>query len=88
MRTYLIQMGIRVACFLGAYFVDGWLRWALVAAAVFLPYIAVVGANTGKTNTQDTGNPMEYLQLEAQHEAMLKESENPSHDDEQQEKQQ
>lgn len=45
-RRYLISMGIRLACFLGAYFVGpGWLRWVLMAGAVFLPYVAVVIAN-------------------------------------------
>ncbi len=44
-RRYLLQMGIRVACFLGAVAVDHWTRWLLLAGAVVLPYIAVVGAN-------------------------------------------
>ena len=33
-------------CFLAAILVDGWLTWVLFAAAVVLPYIAVVGAST------------------------------------------
>lgn len=45
-RRYLISMTIRLACFIAAYFVGpGWLRWVLMAGAVFLPYIAVVAAN-------------------------------------------
>ena len=45
-RRYLISMGIRVACFVGAVAVGpGFLRWLLVIGAVFLPYIAVVMAN-------------------------------------------
>ena len=42
---YLFSMGIRTLCFVGAVVVDSWLRWVLVAGAVFLPYIAVVMAN-------------------------------------------
>ncbi|KQY64384.1 MULTISPECIES: DUF3099 domain-containing protein [unclassified Nocardioides] len=45
-RRYLISMGIRTVCFVGAVVVgDGWLRWVLVVGAVFLPYLAVVFAN-------------------------------------------
>ncbi|MDN5893110.1 MAG: DUF3099 domain-containing protein [Nocardioides sp.] len=52
-RRYLISMGIRVLCFVGAVVVGpGWFRWILIAGAVFLPYIAVVMANTAG-NRQD-----------------------------------
>ena len=45
-RRYLISMAIRTACFIGAILVSGgWLRWVLIAGAVFLPYVAVVLAN-------------------------------------------
>ena len=45
-RRYIISMAVRTACFLAAIFVGpGWLRWVLVAAAVLLPYVAVVMAN-------------------------------------------
>jgi hypothetical protein len=47
-RRYLISMAIRTICFVGAIIATGWLRWALVAGAVFLPYIAVVMANAGR----------------------------------------
>jgi hypothetical protein len=45
-RRYLISMGIRTLCFVGAVVADGVLRWVLVAGAVLLPYLAVVFANT------------------------------------------
>lgn len=45
-RRYLISMGIRTVCFIGAILVTGWLTWVLFAAAVILPYISVVAANT------------------------------------------
>ena len=44
-RRYLFSMLIRTGCFLGAVVASGWLRWSLVAAAVLLPYVAVVMAN-------------------------------------------
>jgi len=47
-RTYLWSMGIRTGCFVAAIVASGWLRWVLVAGAVFLPYIAVVIANAGR----------------------------------------
>ncbi len=45
---YLISMAVRTACFLGAIFASGWLRGILFAAAVILPYLAVVIANGGR----------------------------------------
>jgi hypothetical protein len=50
MRRYLLSMGIRTVCFILAVGALGALHWtvvgwALVAAAVVLPYIAVVVAN-------------------------------------------
>jgi hypothetical protein len=47
-RRYLWTMGIRTACFVGAIVVPGWPRWVLVAGAVLLPYLGVVGANAGR----------------------------------------
>lgn len=47
MVKYTIAMSIRLACLLLFFFVDGWLRWAFIAGAVFLPWIAVVIANSG-----------------------------------------
>jgi hypothetical protein len=47
-QRYLISMGIRTACVVGAVFTGGVLRWVLVAAAIGLPYIAVVMANAGR----------------------------------------
>ncbi|WP_295657689.1 DUF3099 domain-containing protein [uncultured Nocardioides sp.] len=45
-RRYVISMTIRTLCFVGAVAVGpGWLRWVLVAAALGLPYIAVIMAN-------------------------------------------
>lgn len=54
-RRYLIQMGVRVVCFIGAVAVDHWTRWVLLAGAVVLPYIAVVLANAGRERRSDPG---------------------------------
>jgi hypothetical protein len=49
---YLISMGIRTICFVGAILVgSGWLRWTLIAAALLLPYVAVVMANAATTKS-------------------------------------
>lgn len=45
MRRYLISMGIRFACFGAAFVTEGWVRWACVAGAVLLPYVAVILGN-------------------------------------------
>lgn len=47
-RRYLVQMSVRVVCFVGAVLVDHWTRWLLLAGAVVLPYVAVVLANGGR----------------------------------------
>jgi hypothetical protein len=44
-RQYTITMSIRAACFISMVFVHGIFRWILFAAAVILPFIAVIAAN-------------------------------------------
>ena len=51
-RRYAITMGFRTACFLSMIFVEGWMRWVLLAFAVFLPYVAVVLANQSDQRTR------------------------------------
>ena len=50
-RRYLISMGIRVLCFIGAVIAGiagvNWLWPILVGGALILPYVAVVMANAG-----------------------------------------
>ena len=47
-RRYAVSMTIRMVCFFAAVAVGpGVFRWVLVAAAVFLPFVAVVIANAG-----------------------------------------
>lgn len=47
-KRYLISMAVRTACVIGAIIVPGWPRWALIAGAVVLPYLAVILANGGR----------------------------------------
>ncbi len=47
-RRYLLSMGVRTLCFIGATIVSGPLRWVLIVGAVLLPYLAVVFANAGR----------------------------------------
>jgi hypothetical protein len=47
-RSYLIGMGLRTLCFVGAIVTSGTLRWILVAGAILLPYFSVVIANAGR----------------------------------------
>ncbi|MGP4028610.1 DUF3099 domain-containing protein [Actinomadura sp. 3N407] len=66
-RRYLVSMGVRTACFVGAILaaVAGAPAWAvlvLVAGALLLPYVAVIFANGGREPTasatfEDPGKP-------------------------------
>lgn len=51
-RRYLLMMGIRAVCFIGAVimFVNhlGWLAIFPIMLAIFIPYVAVVFANGGR----------------------------------------
>jgi hypothetical protein len=62
LRRYLISMTIRVICLVLAIFVlSGWLRLIGIAAAVVLPWIAVVMANAGPT---DDGEQATFVEPE------------------------
>ncbi|KAA1429287.1 DUF3099 domain-containing protein [Nocardioides antri] len=54
-RRYIISMSIRTACFIGAAIAGmagiTWLWPILIAAAVILPYVAVVNANAASSKT-------------------------------------
>ena len=50
-RRYVFSMGIRTVCFVAAIVTDGVLRWVLVAAALILPYVAVVMANAAASRS-------------------------------------
>lgn len=63
-QRYLVQMSLRVVCFLGAALIDHWTRWLLLVGAVVLPYIAVVLANAGRSPGEDPGTFVEPRHLE------------------------
>ncbi len=46
LRRYVLSMSLRTACFVAAIFMHGWIRVALVLAAVVVPYFAVLLANS------------------------------------------
>ena len=52
-RRYIYTMAFRTACFIAMVFVPGIFRWILFAAAVLLPYVAVIFAN--QVNERDSG---------------------------------
>lgn len=49
---YLVSMTIRTVCFVLAIVTTGWLRAIFFAAAVVLPYVAVVMANAGRETVE------------------------------------
>jgi predicted cobalt transporter CbtA len=57
MIKYVTAMSIRMVCFILFFFVQGW--WLLVVglAAVILPYIGVVAANTVVRKPSETASP-------------------------------
>jgi hypothetical protein len=66
-RRYTITMAFRTACFILAVTVaHGWLQWAMLAGAVFLPYMGVLLANqaneTGLRKPQESA-PADARQL-------------------------
>ena len=68
-RRYLVSMGIRTVCFVGAILaaVAGapvWVTILLVVGALILPYVAVIFANGGREPTAraDFGDPDEHGQ--------------------------
>jgi hypothetical protein len=56
---YLVSMGIRTVCVVGAVVCPSPWRWILVAGAVFLPYFAVVAANV--SDGRDEPAPPEFV---------------------------
>ena len=53
-KRYIYSMGLRTVCFVGAVVVGGgWLMWAFLVGAIFLPYVAVVMANAGPGRDTD-----------------------------------
>jgi Protein of unknown function (DUF3099) len=66
MVRYGIAMGIRVACVIACFFVQGWWLLACVLGAVLLPYIAVVIANVGYKEGGIVERPVSMLPVRYQ----------------------
>jgi hypothetical protein len=64
---YLIQMGVRVVCFILAVVTWGhlplWVSILFIVAAVVLPYFAVIGANAGRERQDDDASFLDPRQL-------------------------
>lgn len=62
-RRYLVQMGIRIVCFLAAVLTWGLippaLSWVLLVGAIVLPYVAVILANAGRERRSEPASLME-----------------------------
>lgn len=60
---YLVLMTIRIVCFVLMVAITpyGWYTWVFGAAAVFLPYIAVVLANVGQDAAAPTSQRPERM---------------------------
>ena len=63
-RGYVISMSIRIVCFILAFVASGWLRWVFVAAALIIPYVAVVFANGGREPTAETPETLRHAKRE------------------------
>lgn len=68
-RRYLVQMGIRLVCFVLAVTTWGrippWLSGLLLVGAVVLPYVAVILANAGRERRDEPAPLMEPRALGA-----------------------
>jgi Flp pilus assembly protein TadB len=68
-RRYLVQMGVRVVCFLLAVLlwrhVPLWMSLVFIVGAVVLPYIAVLFANAGRERRDEAPPGMVPRMLDA-----------------------
>ena len=64
---YLIQMGVRVVCFVAAVITWGhlplWVSLVFIVSAVVLPYFAVIGANAGRERQNDDASYVDPRQI-------------------------
>lgn len=59
MRGYVIAMLVRFACIILGVVITGPLMWICFAGAIFLPYFAVVFANTAGDSAQKKATQVE-----------------------------
>jgi Flp pilus assembly protein TadB len=64
---YLIQMGIRVVCFILAvvtwHHLPVWVSIIFIIAAVVLPYFAVIGANAGRERQDEDASYLDPREI-------------------------
>lgn len=67
MIKYTVSMTVRVVCLILGMVVTGWLQWLFFAAAIFLPYIAVIIANDVRHHPEQKATAVDapMLRLEA-----------------------
>jgi len=62
-NRYLASMAVRTACVVLIFVVHGPARWVFAVGAVFLPYVAVLLANTGDRRHGTAPAPVEHRAL-------------------------
>lgn len=58
MIKYTVAMTVRVICLILGMVLQGWLMWICFAAAIFLPYVAVVLANDVRHDAENNATPV------------------------------
>ncbi len=53
-RRYFLSMMVRTGCFIASIFLPSPYRWIAMGGAVVLPYVAVVIANAGRENGNES----------------------------------
>ena len=62
-RRYFLSMMVRTGCFIASIFLPSPYRWIAMGGAVVLPYVAVVIANAGRENRNDSTAIIKNQQL-------------------------
>ena len=63
MLKYTVAMTVRVICLVLGMFLQGWLMWLCFAAAIFLPYVAVILANDVRLESENKAAPVTATKL-------------------------
>lgn len=63
MIKYTVAMTVRVICLVLGMFLQGWLMWLCFAAAIFLPYVAVILANDVRLESENKAAPVTATKL-------------------------
>ena len=63
MIKYTVAMTVRVICLVLGMILQGWLMWLCFAAAIFLPYVAVILANDVRLDSENKAAPVTATKL-------------------------